>query len=429
MSRQAANGNGTQHHEQRYEEFLSMRNVGRRSVLGMAAGAAGLGVHPRTAAAVEYLAPGVYVEEVPGGARPISAVGTSTAAIFGVAPAAAASLRTPTFVTSFREYGQVFATGQDTSNVLSNAVAGFFQNGGSRCLIVNLGDAGRNGIVPDDLLLIDALDEISLVLAPGYADAGSYEALIGDCERRGDRFAILDTPRDIDPLDRLTRVVGSGDGLRPRSSIGGYAAVYTPWIEIHDATTRDWIDQPPSGHLAGVYARTDATRGVHKAPANVPLIGALGLTRQIGRAEQGLLNPVGVNVIRQFSHGFRVWGARTLAESTSEWRYVPVRRLATMITQSIERGTRWVIFEPNDEPLWAAVRRDVGAFLHTMWRDGTLQGAKEEEAYFVRCGRDTMTQADIDAGRVIVAIGIAPLRPAEFSIARITQSAAGTRID
>ena len=151
--------------------------------------------------------------------------------------------------------------------------------------------------------------------------------------------------------------------------------------------------------------------------------------RQISAAEQGLLNPVGVNVIRRFPRGILAWGGRTLGDPTSDWRTVPVRRLATMITRSIGQGTRWVVFEPNDEPLWAAVRRDAGAFLSTAWRDGALRGATEDEAYFVRCGRDTMTQADIDAGRVILMIGFAPLRPSEFVIVRITQSAGGTRVE
>ncbi len=377
-----------------------------------------------------YKTPGVYIEEVSGGARPIEAVGTSTAAFFGRAPDAEAASRTPTWITSFAEFQRVFvgdlAAAKTGGSVLANAVAGFFANGGSYCSVINLGRAD-GPLTADDMLLIDAIDGISLVAAPGSSDPASHDALIGDCERHGDRFAILDTPAEIDPLDRFRHPAQTGEdsdtgGLRPRTSEQGFAAVYTPWILMVDALSGERTTQPPSGHLAGVYARTDAERGVHKAPANTYLRGALDLTRRISDAEQDILNPLGINCIRSFDDGIRVWGARTLADSASDWRYVPVRRLVTMISQSIARGTRWVVFEPNDEPLWKAVRRDIGAFLHTLWRDGALVGTKPEEAFFVKCDRETMTQDDIDNGRLVALVGVAPLRPAEFVILRIGQS-------
>jgi phage tail sheath protein FI len=377
------------------------------------------------------LRPGVYVEEVPGGARPITAVGTSTAAFLGQAPDPQTALRVPTAVASFGDFKQLFVKGEAAASggsALANAVAGFFANGGSSCYVVNLGAPGAS-LAPDDLLLLDAIDGISLVAAPGYSDAASHEALIGDGERRGDRFAILDTPADIDPLERFELQSRPGDapgtgGLRPRSAARGLAAIYTPWIVIDDALSGTPADQPPSGHVAGLYARIDAQRGVHQAPANAVLVGALGLTRSISRAEQEGLNSLGINCIRAFHDGIKVWGARTLAESASEWRYVPIRRLVTMISRSIELGTRWVVFEPNDEPLWQALRRDIGAFLHTLWRDGALAGSKPEEAYFVRCDASTITQVDIDNGRVVALIGIAPTRPAEFVVLRLVQSKA-----
>ena len=376
-----------------------------------------------------YLAPGVYVEDADSGARPIQAVGTSTAAIFGVAPDAKAAVRTPKGIANFSEYTRIFGKPAQAGDVLTNAVAGFFQNGGGYCYIVNLGGKPKGGLSPADLLLVDALDGISLVLAPGFADAASYEALIGDCERRGDRMAILDTPLEIDALDRLTRAMGDGDALRPRGTERGHAAVYAPWIEIADAALNDRTMQPPSGHLAGLYGRIDAERGVHKAPANERLIGTLGLSRPISAAEQELLNPVGVNCIRRFADGIRVWGARTLADPASEWRYVPVRRLVIMIKKAIELGTRWVVFEPNDQRLWKSIRRDIGAFLDILWRDGALMGEKAEQAYFVKCDAETTTQADIDAGRVVALIGIAPVRPAEFVILRIGQSVDSSTIE
>jgi phage tail sheath protein FI len=378
-----------------------------------------------------YRRPGVYVEEVPDGARPITAVGTSITAFLGRAPDPKAALRVPTAIASFGDFERIFvANGAAAAggSVLANAVAGFFANGGSRCYVLNLGAAGAP-LAPDDLLLLDAIDDISLVAAPGYSDAASHEALIGDGERRGDRFAILDTPAVMDPLERFERRFRPGDdpatgGLRPRDAARGMAAIYTPWIVVHNALSGAVTDQPPSGHVAGLYARIDAERGVHHAPANAVLVGALGLTRSISRAEQEGLNPLGINCIRAFHDGIKVWGARTLSDGASEWRYVPVRRLVMMIARSVARGTGWVVFEPNDERLWQALRRDIGAFLHTFWRDGALAGTRPEEAYFVRCDSTTMTPLDISSGRVVVLIGIAPTRPAEFVILRLAQSAA-----
>ena len=375
-----------------------------------------------------YLTPGVYVEETPAGARPIQAVSMSTTAFFGAAPNADAAPRTPTAVSSFSEYVRVFGKLGRAGGTLSNAIAGFFENRGSGCFVINLGSSAGS-IGSDDMRLIDDIDGIGLVVAPGYTDAASYEALIGDCERRADRFAILDAPLDIEPIERLTRNRGDGDGLRPRTSERGYAAVYAPWIVTTDAATPDRVVQPPSGHVAGLYCRTDAARGVHKAPTNAPLVGALALTRAISSADQELLNPCGVNCIREFTDGIRVWGARTLADAQSEWRYVPVRRLSTLIAKSIEQGTRWAVFEPNDATLWKSIRRDVGAFLHSLWVGGALIAAKAEQAYFVKCDAETTTQADIDSGRVVFLVGFAPVYPAEFVILRFCQSADASTVE
>ena len=392
-----------------------------------------------------YLAPGVYVEETPPGARPISAVGTSTAAFLGVAPDADAKPGAPVAISSWSAFVAAFAAdtlaaakaarAKDAAappppgNVLASAVFGFFQNGGGYCHVVNLGrDADE--VTPDHLAPLDAIAGISLIAAPGFCDPASVAAISADCDRRKDRFAIFDAPRDFASVEALTQSSDKGEGgLRPPTSDKGRAAIYAPWIEARDPISGARAAQPPSGHMAGLYARTDAERGVHKAPANAGLAGALGLTRAISAEEQAILNPAGINCIRSFSDGIRVWGARTLAEESSEFRYVPVRRLTTMIALSVERGVRWVVFEPNDVTLWKSIRRDIGAFLHTLWRDGALAGAKPEDAYFVKCDAETTTQADIDAGRVVALIGIAPVRPAEFVILRIGQTAGRAEIE
>lgn len=368
----------------------------------------------------EYLAPGVYVAEVTGGARPISAVSTSTAAFFGIAPGADAPLRDPVLIRSFVDFAQSFVSDTLNTTPLAQAVAGFFDNGGSSLYVVNLGTNAET-IAAEDLALIAAIDGISLIAAPGYTDAESVAAILTDCEARGDRFAVLDMAEG-GTLQDMTQVQAAG-GLRPRTTNLGLAAVYTPWIEIRDPITGRRVAAPPSGHLCGVYAGVDATRGVWKAPANIGLRGALGLTRLLSSAEQDILNPAGVNCIRMFADGIRVWGARTLGDAAGDWRYVPVRRLTLMIAQSVAEGTRWAVFEPNDMTLWRSLHRSIGAFLQALWRAGALTGAKPEDAFFVKCDTQTNTQADIDAGRVNMLIGIAPVKPAEFVIIQISQSA------
>ena len=368
---------------------------------------------------VQYRTPGVYVEEVPSGARPISAVGTSTVAFLGVAPLATAHVGVPKPITTWSGFVAEFCGETPSSTPLAIAVRAFYENGGSRAYIVNLGGAGD---LPGALTALEAFDEVALVAAPGMTSAGDYDAILGHCENMGERFAILDAPSGTTDLEALTQVATEGGpGLRPRQSDGGYGAVYYPELQIRDPfDPSQTVSAPPSGHIAGIYGRTDARRGVHKAPANETVAGALGVQRMVSRDEQGILNDAGVNVIRFFpSSGIRVWGARTLADPASEWRYVPVRRLVNMIKESIENGTAWTVFEPNDTTLWKSVERNVRAFLTTLWREGALMGETPEAAFFVRCDSETNTQADIDAGRLICEIGIAPVKPAEFIVFRI----------
>jgi len=398
-----------------------------------------------------YLTPGVYIEEISTGARPIEAVGTSTAAFIGAAPKEDAPLHTPTAVNNWTQFVTQFIGNATASTNLSSAVYGFFQNGGSRCYVVNVGKDGSlkgDGKGKQGIDSLEAIDEIAIVAAPGYTDLASYNAVLEHCDKMKDRVAILDAPENVDNIDQLKTVAtgkskkpaggegeaGSGSasgGVRPPTQDKGFASFYFPWLSTPDPLApKSEITVPPSGHMAGIYARTDATRGVHKAPANEVVRGALDLTYRITPQEQGDLNTLGVNCIRFFpTQGIRVWGARTLADSASEWRYINVRRLFNMIEESIARGTRWVVFEPNDQTLWKSIKRDISAFLTIQWRQGALMGATPEEAFFVQCDAETNPPEVIDAGQVVAVIGIAPVKPAEFVIFRIGQSAAGTQVE
>lgn len=283
---------------------------------------------------------------------------------------------------------------------------------------------GVDSINPEDRTGLHSLinvDEISIVSVPGRTSAAMQGALIDHCELMRYRFAVLDGP--MYPNDSLNDVQQQRQQFDTK-----YAALYHPWLLIEDPFPVNLAKIPnfaipPSGHVVGIYARTDIDRGVHKSPANEVVRGILGLQRILNKAEQDILNPfpVNINVIRDFrpdNRSIRVWGGRVITSDT-DWKYVNVRRLLIFIEKSIDRGLQWVVFEPNAEPLWARVRRTISNFLTTVWRNGALEGTKPEEAYFVKCDRTTMTQTDIDNGRLIVVIGVAPVKPAEFVIIRI----------
>jgi uncharacterized protein len=243
--------------------------------------------------------------------------------------------------------------------------------------------------------------------------------IIAHCEHSADRVAILDTPPNLSPqaVKNWRMNVAGFDS--------SYAALYYPWIEVNDPVTTRPILMPPSGHMGGVWARSDNTRGVHKAPANEVVRGATGLAYNVTKGEQDTLNPFGVNCVRAFpGMGIRVWGARTLSSNPS-WRYINVRRLFNFVEKSIERGTQWVVFEPNEPRLWGRVRRDVTAFLTMVWRGGALFGTSPSEAFFVKCDSETNPTESRDLGRLIIEIGMAPVKPAEFVIFRIFQWAPG----
>jgi phage tail sheath protein FI len=244
------------------------------------------------------------------------------------------------------------------------------------------------------------------------------EAMLTHCSNMKDRFAILDAPRGMKPQQIKDWRLKS-----PYDS--SYGALYYPWIKIANPFATGPNDMlmevPPSGHMAGVYARVDGVRGVHKAPGNETVQGAIGLEYQVSKNEQDVLNPIGINCIRAFpGRGIRVWGARTLSSDPS-WRYINVRRLFIMVEQSIKNGTQWVVFEPNDMSLWERVKRNVSAFLTLVWRDGALFGATPDASFYVKCDAELNTVETRDLGMFICEIGICPVKPAEFVIFRVSQ--------
>ncbi|MEU9849029.1 phage tail sheath family protein [Streptomyces sp. NPDC047985] len=503
-----------------------------------------------------YLTPGVYVEEVQSGARPIEGVGTAVAAFVGFAETG--PFHRPTLVTSWDQYVQTFGTyAPDT--YLTPAVHGYFANGGGAAYVVRVGgpaqdsaegsataaapSAALGGFLmsarrgtsgelsvevadaegenppedrfrllvrqagkvvetfdvstrksvkgylvtqarqsklievveqpgtaqsrPENQVLplspaaagpgagavrigpaefvgdasqrtgfagLEAIDEITMVAVPdlmsahqrGDIDADGVKtvqlALISHCEQMGDRVAVLDTPPGMG-AQRVRTWRNDDTGFDSR-----YATVYYPWISVFDPAAGRNSLMPPSGHVAGVWARSDGERGVHKAPANEVIRGALDLEIRLSKGEQDLLNPIGVNCVRAFpGRGIRIWGARTLS-SDPAWRYLNVRRLFNYLEESILLGTQWVVFEPNDDRLWSSIRRNVTAFLTEEWRRGALFGRTAEEAFYVKCDRDNNPQESIDLGQVVCEIGVAPVKPAEFVVFRLAQFSDSTSL-
>jgi phage tail sheath protein FI len=407
---------------------------------------------------VEYLTPGVYVEEVDSGLKPIAGVGTNTAGIIGEAadnvtmppqpgkfqkdaagnpakgpdgklvplPYTVAPAGIPQLVTSWEQFKNKFGDFQPGNSRLAHAVYGFLNNGGTRAWIARVPPGADPKAYQGVLDEFHGIDEIALVVVPG-ASRDVQDMVLNHCEDEylQDRFAILDGQ----PVTDLTKEAIQG-GLR--DSDHGYGAIYYPWIEVYDPVTNAHEYVPPSGHIAGIYARVDEERGVHKAPANELIRGALGVgvnpvngpatPMVLSKADQAGLNPHGINVLRKFDGDIRVWGARTLAtDVNAEWRYINVRRLFLFVRKSIDHGTQWVVFEPNAPPLWGNIRRDVSDFLRRVWRSGALFGATESDAFYVKCDETNNPPEVRDAGQVIIEIGIAVVKPAEFVIFRISQ--------
>ena len=384
----------------------------------------------------ETLNPGLYIEEVPDNRHPIAGVSTSNTAFIDVF--AQGPVDTATKVTSFAEFEQLFG-GLDEQSEASYAIQQYFLNGGRLAFVVRVSDATAEAIVGDSLAKtgVHALEEIdpeifNLMCIPAAANLSQpdFTRVISKAEEycAGKRaFLIIDAPPEIDSKAKMIGWIEANENLRHRNT-----AVYFPRLGIADPLNGN---QPrniaPSGAVAGIYARVDETRGVFKAPANELLLGGANLTAPVTTAEGAALNSLGINVLRNFSgKGNLIWGGRTFDGAdgrASEWKYIPVRRLALYLEESLYRGSQWAMFEPNDEPLWAALRSSFNDFLSSLWRQAAFQGVKPEQAFFARCDATTTTQNDIDQGVVNIAVGFAPLKPAEFIVLQIRQFAGQTQ--
>ncbi len=377
----------------------------------------------------QYLSPGVYVEEVPSAARPIAGVGTSTAGFVGVVaddvtmPANPESGTTllmvapaeePQLVTSWTEFKHQFGDFQVGNKTLAHAVYGFFNNGGSRCWVTRTSAEADLDNLATILEKFEPLDEIAIVAAPGAIAQTHQEALLDHCEKMQDRVAILDgqpVPATLTAQD----IQGS-----TRDST--YGALYFPWIQVFDPVANAIASQPPSGHIAGVYARVDGVRGVYKAPANETIRGAVNLTVPLSKANQDGLNPAGINAIRAFGGNIKIWGARTLGgDDNGEFKYISTRRLFNFLRESIDDGTQFAVFEPNNLSLWQRISRNVSDFLVGQWRDGALFGDTPKQAFFVKCDAETNPPDARARGQAIAEVGVAIVKPAEFVIFRIQQ--------
>jgi hypothetical protein len=393
--------------------------------------------------------PGVRIDEVRLGAPPIAGVGTSTAGFVGKAPQANPKIgKEPHLVTSVDQFFNEYIRdplhlddeklGAKTNTNLGNAVIGFFQNGGTECYVVDMASEDP-GEVAAGIAKLSKIEDIDIIAAPGIAHATVYGALRDQAVEQRNRFAIYDPPnKKAEDLANLSKPVGTPavlpateGGLRPPDSI--WAAFYYPRIQVSpvlfgdkEAAKADPAKQffaPPSGHIAGLYARVDGLRGVHKAPANEVLLGALGVEDLITDTQQDGLNNNGVNIIRAFGAGPTVWGARTLqpgdAPLDTSFRYISVRRLTTFIEQSLRVGLRFAVFEPNNLALRKTITRSVRGFLDGVWRDGALFGATADEAYYVRFPEPFNTDTERALGKLTLEVGLRPAPPAEFIIIRI----------
>jgi phage tail sheath protein FI len=345
--------------------------------------------------------PGVFTEEFHFPSNPIQSVPTSTAGFIAVT--GRGPLLGP--LTSFVDFERV-ATPTLGLN-LPLAVRGFFDNGGQNLFISQIapGDPLESG-----LAALDA-QTISIVCCPDDATIpNAAAALAAHCEKRKDRICIVQSPQPIVPIATHQPPVNST-----------YAAYYYPWVTVASLDRSSTVTIPPGGHVAGIYAQTDMTRGVWVAPDNVTLIGITAVSENVTPPDSDLLNSRGIDLIRSFPGlGFRTSGARTTTTEDSNYKFIPVRRLLIFLEKSISEGLQWAVFEPNGPALWAAVSLMVQSFLATLWKFGAFKGVTQQEAFFVHCDRNTMTQNDLDNGRLVCLMGVAPLSPAEFVIIQIT---------
>ncbi len=422
------------------------------------------------------LAPGVYVKESTSGVHVISGAGTSTPAFLGLAHREGndeLGFYTPSQVRSWKEFSDRYAAEAHTGLVgevgkvvqhcedaalgvlsavtggrtpeapttldrgvpLAEAVYGFFANGGSSCYIVPLrvhDDEFASLVTALDtgLQQLEKVPDVHMVAAPDAAArattdqelAESAQKIAAHCAKMQNRVAILDIRHDPTgtPMSTAPDLVTGNEQKQ-------FATLYYPWVTVPGLDGRSRT-VPPCGHVAGVWARTDANRGVFKAPANTDLGNVVSLAVTLNDTQNGDLYNQGVNCLRTFpGKGILVWGARTLAAADDlDWRYINVRRLVCFLSDSIKQSTTWAVFEPNDEHLWATLRQSVEAFLTDQWRQGALQGSMPDQAFNVICNDSTNTQETIDRGEVNADVYVAPVRPAEFIHFRITQAAGAT---
>jgi phage tail sheath protein FI len=371
--------------------------------------------------------PGVYLTETPGGAPPIQAVATAVTAFVGTAPSG--PLHQAVQIFGFVDYEREFG-GLHPQSELSYAVLQFFENGGKQAYVVRVADTA---LATDEVFAafvgtpaqgmgihtLDAIDHFNLLCLPGLEDMALIRHAVGYCVKRR-AFLILDAPAAIDTATQMAHWVQSG-GL----PLSDHAAVYFPRVVIADPLNKG-KPRPcaPSGTIAGLYARMDAQRGVWKAPAGLEasLLGVQTFTHALTKTDLERLIPLGINGLRSLpSEGPVAWGARTLqgGQASAEYKYVPIRRLALFLEASIERGTRWAAFEPNDAPLWMSLRASIESFLDGLFRQGAFLGRTPREAYWVRCGPDTTLPAEIMRGELNIELGFAAMKPAEFLLIRV----------
>jgi hypothetical protein len=359
---------------------------------------------------------------------PTAGVGTirdadvATTAFVGPTQAGAfdrVSLPITSLVEFERDYGgATLSTRSDDwagSDLMWHAARGFFANGGQRLYVVRLRPGTDAASIATAyataFAYLESVSDVSIVAAPGASDDG-VAALIAHAEKMRYRFAII----DAEPGQTIEGVRHMRASLDSRN-----AALYYPWIRVADPLSGSDLMVPPSGCVAGVYARVALERGVQTAQANQPLHLVTSLERDVPSADQNAMDAAGINVLRTLpSRGTVIWSARTIS-ADPDWKYVNIRRLLIFLEASIDRGLQWVVFEPNSEPTWSRVRQAVQGFLTDQWRHGALLGTKAEQAFFVHCDRTTMTQDDIDSGRLVCLVGVAPVKPAEFVIFRIGQ--------
>ncbi len=381
---------------------------------------------------MSYNSPGVYVEEKSSGIKPIAGVGTSVAGFVGVVEAdvtmptdcTLTAVDTPKRITNWETFKKYFGDfTKDKDNTLALAVYGFFENGGGACWVSRVNAAvvatPTATEIETTLDTLKPIDEISIVAVPGQTDSAIIAKILSHCSSMADRFAIIDGQNTTD----FSTVANICDAAKDSD---GYGAVYYPWLSVSnplydaaDVGSEEQIVIPPAGHIAGIFSRSDTERGVHKAPANEVVRGALGLSQLLSKLDQDAL-AADVNVIRLFSGTPKVWGARNWTDD-AEWKYVNIRRTMNFLKESIEEGLAWAVFEPNDSSLWQKIKRNATAFLTNVWRDGALFGASPEEAFYVKCDEEINPSEVRDLGQVITEIGVSLVKPAEFVVFRISQ--------